>query len=87
MKGSGDDSKWKKIKETKKTSERSETNAGEDLLVKRTSRAESKSDSRRKETSSLAKQNKIDDAKHKSQVRTIEFESKKRVLKRCIMNA
>ena len=50
--------KIKKINESQKNSEISETNAGEELMFKGTFMSEIRSDNRRKDQSSLAKQNK-----------------------------
>ena len=54
---SGDDSEWGRIKESQKTQERCEINAGEELLLKGTYKSVIKSDSRRKAESSQTKQN------------------------------
>ena len=55
---SRDDFERERMEESQKTSERSEANAGEELLLKETSRSETKHSSQRKEQSSLAKQSK-----------------------------
>ena len=58
IKGSGDDFERKRIEESQKTSERLDADAGEELLLKGTSRSETVNNSRRKEQSFLAKQSK-----------------------------
>ena len=76
LKGSGNDSELESVEASKKTSERSEAQTGEELLFEYTSRSKNKYDSPEKRTvPSGQDEKKRDDIEHKSLWRGVKFES------------